>query len=181
MGHKHTNDELLCTDTGDLLCKVPMCSAGFHNRGESCPEAVMTFPSEGIKHVVLPLCVPNEKIAELWLEYGYNNEEQNKMYSTKFNFDQNSEINRLETQIQALKKKLLESSPEYLKKQEKLEKINALMLKRREEYEAKRNEMINKKMKKIKGEEDLAKQRVLKKSLKRREALQSKKEKKNGE
>ena len=181
-GHSHESSELLCEETGDRLCKVPGCRAVFHTKGKFCPGMVIKVPSKDIEYAVLPWCVPDEKIDELWFEYGCNNEEKDKMCSVEFNFDQNSEINRLETQIQALKEELRKSSPEYLKKQERLKKLNAFMLKRREEYEAERNKMLSKEnMERIKQEEACVKQKMLDKSLKRKEALQSKKEKKNGE
>ena len=177
MGHEHTNDELLCPDTDELRCKVPMCSAGFHKRGKSCPEAVMTFPSEGIRFVILPLDVPEEKIAGLWLDYGYGDVERDGEYCSKIELKQNIEVQRLESQVQKLKEKLRKSSSKYLKKQEQLKKLNALSGK----HKAKGNKMLSEEnIKKILLGEKCVKESMLEKSLKRKKELQLKKEKKDG-
>ena len=179
MGHEHTNDELLCPDTDELRCKVPMCSADFHMRGEACPEAVMTFPSEGIMYAILPLDVPKEKITDLWLEYGCGNVERDGEYCSKIELEQNIEVQRLESQVQKLKEKVRKSSSGYLKKQEQLKKLNALGKK----YGAKGNKMLSEEnmKKKILLGEACVKQGILKKSSERKKELQLKKGKKDGE
>ena len=184
-GVEHKKDEAcFCCWQWERACDNPMCTSDYHSGYEVCPQSVFGFRSEGIKYVILPYRVPERKIAELWYEYGCSNvrrDEQYAEYCPKIEPDQNVEVQRLESQVQKLKEKLRKSSPRYLEKQEKIKKLNAYMQEKRKEFEAKRNKMINdKEMERIKQEEEGAKRRVREKFLKRKEALQLEKDKKDG-
>ena len=184
-GVEHKKDEAcFCCWQWERACVNPMCTSDYHSGYEVCPQSVFGFRSEGVKYVILPYRVPERKIAELWYEYGCSNvrrDEQYAEYCPKIEPDQNVEVQRLESQVQKLKEKLRKSSPRYLEKQEKIKKLNAYMQEKRKEFEAKRNKMINdKEMERIKQEEEGAKRRVGEKFLKRKEALQLEKDKKDG-
>ena len=186
-GVEHKKDEacFCCWYKWERVCDNPMCTSGYHIMYEVCPQDVFVFRSKNIKLVFLPCKVPERKIAELWYEYGCSNvrrDERYAEYCPKIEPDQNIEVRRLELCLEKLKEEFLKGSPKYLKKQERLKKTNAFILKRQRESEAKKNKMINgKEMHRIKEEEKRAKQRITEKSSKRTEALQLKKEKKNGE
>ncbi len=158
-GHEHKKDEI-CTETFPMErpCNDPMCDSNYHTIREVCPQSVFGFRSEGIKYVILPWCVPEGKIAELWFEYRYSDVKRDGRYGEycpKIELDQNIEVQRLELRVGKLKEKFLKGSPKYLKKQERLKKTNDFIQKRQKESKAKRNNMINaKEIEKIKREEE---------------------------
>ena len=105
LGHEHKQDEM-CTETGDRPCDA--CENGMHHSWELCSQTVFLIPSENYKCILVPLSVPNERVASLLTEYKYDGGGKERKHIDPFLLRNDaSEVKRLSRYVRGLKKKYL--------------------------------------------------------------------------
>lgn len=169
-GEEHKRDEACSRSPFERPCNNPMCGSDYHLIGKVCPQDVFAFQAKSIKYVILPYCVPEGIIADLWLQYGCSNvrrDENFKEYCPKIAPKPNIEIQRLESRVEKLKEKFPEELGENEeKRQQRLKMINRFI----EQGKMKRKPISSEELKWDKRLEEKIKEKIKEQEEKRKKA-----------